>query len=184
MKNLFLTCAVLFLVFAFGCQESSITDPIQPIAEDQDTKVNNSDLFQDKPDVRNHNLIGLKYRLADPSSAAFYELSGKVKYETAIIRSTDDSRRFMVSVKLGISALMFNSGVTDHPIWKIEKNTVDNVLFTITGTPAKKLHKAYTITNRDDVKLVVTYLITSKSVKVLEVFLRAFNAAEDDDATN
>ena len=172
MKNLFLTCMVLFLVFIFGCQESSITGPTQPLAEDQDAQVNNNELIMDRPDPGNHNIIGLKYQLADPSGGAAFVLTGQVKYETTIIPSVSADREVWVKVRLEMSAQMYKSRGSDSPIWKIEKKTEDRVLLGNTDPQTKTLHKAYSFTNRDDIALAVTYSITSKSVKVVGVFLK------------
>ena len=173
MKNLFLTSMVLFLVFIFGCQESTITDPTQPLAEDQDAQVNNKDLFQDKPDDVNHNIISLKYELSDPGSPDATQLTGQVKYETTIISSSNTNRKVWVKVRLEMVALLSRSSESDHPPrWIIEKKTEDKVFFTSTGSAAKELSKTYSITNRDDVKLFVTYLVTSKTVTISSVLLR------------
>ena len=160
MKNLFLTCMVLILVFIFGCQESSITDPVQPLTKDE-------------TGVVNRNLIGLKYQLADPFSRTAYMLTGQVSYNNTIIPSITDDGKVWVKVILGMSSQLSRSRGTEHPVWKIEKKTEDKVFFTNSATvaTAKMLHKAYRITNRSDIELGVTYLITLKSVKVVEVFL-------------
>ena len=85
MKTLFLTCMVLFLVFTIGCQESSITDPTQPLT--------NAQVLTQELLVFPHNIIGLNYNLAHAScigsetdiSGTTYELSGQVKYATTIV---------------------------------------------------------------------------------------------------
>ena len=159
MKNLFLTCMVLFLVFVFGCQESSITDPTQPLAKAEIGPVN-------------HNLIGLKYQLADPGEGGTCQLTGQVKYETTIISSNNADGKVWVKVRLEMISQLFPLRKSDHPPrWKIEKKTEDIVLLGNTNPQTNTLHKIYSITNRDDVELYVIYLITSKSVKVVEVFL-------------
>jgi hypothetical protein len=158
MKNLFLTCMVLFLVFIFGCQESSITDPTQPLSKN------------DIADV-NHNLISLKYQLADPSAGGTLELTGQVSYNNTILPSITDDGKVWVKVILGMSSQLSRSGGTEHPVWKIEQKTEDKVFFTNSGPAAKKLQKAYRITNQDDMQLIVSYSITLKSVKVAKVFL-------------
>jgi hypothetical protein len=172
MKTLFLTCMVLFLVFTFGCQESFITDPTQPLAENQDAQVTNDDLIKNDPGDVSHNIIGLKYELADPSEGGTYQLTGQVKYETTIISSSNTNRKVWVKVRLEMISQLFNSRGSDHPTWKIEKKTEDRVLLGNTDPQTKTLHKAYSFTNRDDIALAVTYLITSKSVKVVGVFLK------------
>jgi hypothetical protein len=161
MKNLFLTCMVLFLVFIFGCQESSITDPTQPLSKN------------DIADV-NHNLIGLKYKLADPRGGGTLDLTGQVSYNNTILPSITDNGKVWVKVILGMSSQLSRSGGTEHPVWKIEEKTEDKVFFTNSGlgATAKKLNKTYRITNMDDVELCVTYFITLKSVRVAEVFFR------------
>ena len=160
MKNLFLTCMVLFLVFTFGCQESFITDPTQPLAKDD-------------PGAVNHNIISLKYQLADPSGLGACQLTGQVSYFNTIIPSITDDGKVWVKVRLEMIALLCRSRESDHPPrWKIEKKTEDKMFFTNTGLAVKTLHKTYSITNRDDVELYVKYLITLKSVKVVKVFLR------------
>ena len=173
MKNLFLTSMVLFLVFIFGCQESTITDPTQPLAEDQDAQVNNKDLFQDKPDDVNHNIISLKYELSDPGSPDATQLTGQVSYFNTIMQPITDDGKIWVKVRLEMVALLSRSSESDHPPrWIIEKKTEDKVFFTSTGSAAKELSKTYSITNRDDVKLFVTYLVTSKTVTISSVLLR------------
>jgi hypothetical protein len=176
MKNLFLTSMVLFLVFIFGCQESTITDPTQPLAEDQDAQVNNKDLFQDKPDDVNHNIISLKYELSDPGSpdaTQLTQLTGQVSYFNTIMQPITDDGKIWVKVRLEMVALLSRSSESDHPPrWMIEKKTEDKVFFTSTGSAAKELSKTYSITNRDDVKLFVTYLVTSKTVTISSVLLR------------
>jgi len=157
MKNLFLTCMVLSLVFIFGCQESSITDPTQPLTKDEFGTVN-------------HNVIGLKYKLADPRGAGTLDLTGQVSYNNTIIPSIDDDGKIWVKVRLEMIAQLSSIMRTEHPEWKIEEKTEDNMLFSNTGSVAKKLYKTYSITNRDDVVLNVTYLVTLKSVRVAEVF--------------
>ncbi|MCZ6704000.1 MAG: hypothetical protein O6940_13300, partial [Ignavibacteria bacterium] len=158
MKNLFLTCMVLILVFIFGCQESSITDPVQPLTKDE-------------TGVVNRNLIGLKYQLADPFSRTAYMLTGQVKYENTITPSIDDVRKVWVKVRLEMTSQLYPLRGSNIPLWKIEEKTEDKVFFTTTGSAAKRLYKTYSITNRGDIELGVTYLITLKSVKVVEVFL-------------
>ena len=163
MNNLFLTCMVLFLVFIFGCQESSITDPTQPL---------------DKAEIGavNHNIIGLNYNLADPTAGGNCQLTGQVAYNNTRIPSisTDDGKVW-VKVRLDMSSQLCHlmEGAY-HPIWKIEQKTEDKVFFTnpATLTTPKKLCKSYKITNRGDIELCVTYIITLKSVKVVEVFLQ------------
>ena len=158
MKNLFLTFVALFLVFVFGCQESSITDPTQPLAKNDVTDVN-------------HNLISLKYQLSDPMGGKDLELAGQVSYSNTILPSIFDDGKFSVKVILGMSSQLSRNGGIDHPVWKIEEKTEDIVHFTNSGPAAKKMQKIYKITNRDDMQLIVSYSITLKSVSVEKVFL-------------
>ena len=185
MKNLFLTCMVLFLVFTFGCQDSFITDPTQPLAENQDAQFTNDDLIKDKPDDVNHNIIGLNYQLTDPRGEGTCQLTGQVSYFNTIIQPIAVDGKVWVKVRLEMIALLCHLSKSDqHPRWKIEKKTEDKMFFTDTGSAVKRLCKTYSITNRANVELCVTYSITYKSVKVVEVFLRAIDVEEDDDATN
>jgi len=175
MKTLFLTCMVLFLVFTIGCQESSITDPTQPL-----TKVEIAGLPS--------NIIGLDYKLADALcygsgtdiSETTYELSGQVKYATTIVSPSATDGKVWVKVRLEMIAQLSKSRGFDHPVWKIEKKTEDRVLLGNTDPQTKTLQKVYRITNRRDVELCVTYLITLKSVTVIKVFLQC----RDDDIAN
>jgi hypothetical protein len=175
MKNLFLTSMVLFLVFTIGCQESSITDPTQPL-----TKAEIAGLPP--------NIIGLNYKLADALcygsgtdiSGTTYELSGQVKYVTTIVSPSATDGKVWVKVRLEMIAQLSKSRGSDHPVWKIEKKTEDRVLLGNTDPQTKTLQKAYRITNRRDVELCVTYLITLKSVTVIKVFLRC----RDEDIAN
>lgn len=47
------------------------------------------DQYKELIGVVNHNVIGSKYELADPSSGNAYELSGQVIYENTLITSID-----------------------------------------------------------------------------------------------
>ena len=173
MKNLFLTCMVLFLVFTFGCQDSFITDPTQPLAENQDSQFTNDDLIKDDPGAVNHNIIGLKYQLADPGGEGTCLLTGQVSYFNTILQPITDDGKVWVKVRLEMVALLCRSTESNHPPrWKIEKKTEDKMFFTSTGSPTKRLSKTYSITNRDDVELFVTYLISSKTVKVVKIYLK------------
>jgi hypothetical protein len=159
MKNLFLTCMVLFLVFTIGCQESSITDPTQSLDKNNIGSVN-------------HNIIGLKYQLADPRGESTFLLTGQVSYENTVISAITTDGKVWVKVRLEMVSLLRRSGESNHPPrWKIEKKTEDNMFFTNAETTGKTLRKEYSITNRSDIELCVTYLVTLKSVKVVDVFL-------------
>ena len=179
MKTLFLTCMVLFLVFTIGCQESSITDPTQPLTKNY---VGADDIAGLPP-----NIIGLNYKLADALcygsgtdiSGTTYELSGQVKYATTIVSPGNIGKKW-VNVRLEMIAQLSKSRGSDHPVWKIEKKTEDRVLLGNTDPQSKTLQKVYRITNRRDVELCVTYLITLKSVTVIKVFLQC----RDDDIAN
>jgi len=180
MKTLFLTCMVFFLVFIFGCQESSITDPTQPLTKNY---VGADDIAGVPP-----NIIGLDYKLAGGScigsgtdiSETTYELSGHVKYATTIVSPSATDGKVWVNVRLEMIAQLSKSRGSEHPEWKIEKKTEDRVLLGNTDPQTKTLQKVYRITGRRDVELSVTYLITLKSVKVIKVFLQC----RDDDIAN
>ena len=150
---------VLLLVFVFGCQDSSITDPTQPLAKSETGSVN-------------HNIIGLKYQLADPSTGAAYKLTGQVVYDNKVLPAIYDDGKTWVNVRLEMSSELNFDMAQDHPIWKIEKKTEDKVFFISNTDAAKKLFKSYKIANRRDIELCVTYLITLKTVAVVDVFLR------------
>jgi hypothetical protein len=177
---------VLLLVFAIGCQESSITDPTQQFAEDQGKEVKHSDWFQDRPDDTNHNIIGLKYHLSDPRSGALYALNGQVEFKTTFLPDIDDTRKVWVKVELNMSSQLTYDIVVDHPIWKIEKKTVDKLLFTADGPATQKVNQRYSISNREDIELCATYLVSlNKGIKVDAISLRPCKTyVEDDDATN
>ena len=159
MKNLILTCMVLFLVFVFGCQESSITDPTQPLTKDENGAVN-------------HNIIGLKYQLADPSMGGVCQLNGQVTYVNTILPSITDDGKIWVKVRLEMISQLCPQKESTLPPWRIEKKTEDKIFFTNNTDAVKFLHKTYKITNRRDVELFVTYSTTLRSVKVVKVFLR------------
>ena len=164
MKNLFLTCMVLFLVFTIGCQESSITDPTQPLTKNY--------VGADDIGAVNHNIIGLKYQLADPRGEGTCLLTGQVSYENTVISAITTDGKVWVKVRLEMISLLCHLSKSAHPIrWKIEKKTEDNMFFTNAETTGKTLRKEYSITNRSDIELCVTYLVTLKSVKVVDVFL-------------
>jgi hypothetical protein len=78
MKNLFVSLAVAAVLFAIGCQENSITDPIasEPVSKVQ-TGV---------PDTYHHGIIPLEGTLNDPYPIgnSFYRISGQIEYDLKV----------------------------------------------------------------------------------------------------
>jgi hypothetical protein len=177
MKKLFLTPIALLLAFAFGCQETSIIDP--PLSAPEKLQYQNSELAFLKADMQSNfgNTISLDYKLVDPVRKNKCLLTGEVNYITQMFLSNDDVSKLYVKVNLNMSSQLCQIEGKDHPLWEIKEKSEDKIVIGTVGADmtgwTKFLAKTYTISNRVDAELCVTYEISPGGVSVKAVGLNA-----------
>ncbi len=154
MKKLFLTTVIFSVLLFIGCQENSITEP--------------AGALEKTGNPVNRETIQINFVIDDPL-AGKVELVGEVYYTHELLNSDQPSNQFLVSV-----SLEFNSQLNDmlgmmHLEWRSSGKSEDSMYISEEGIYI--LQKAYSITNRDDVVLVVQYLVTTEGVGVPNCWL-------------
>ncbi len=154
MKKLFLITLAFFVLFVMGCQENSITEPVGTLEK---TGISVS-----------REIIHINFFLEDPL-AGRSELVGDVYYTHELLNSDQHSNLFLVSVTLELNAQMNDMLGMMHLDWSSSGKSEDSMYISEEGIYI--LQKAYSITNRDDVVLVVQYLVTTEGVGVPNCWL-------------
>lgn len=154
MKKLFLTTVIFSVLLFIGCQENSITEP--------------AGALEKTGNPVNRETIQINFVIDDPL-AGKVELVGEVYYTHELLNSDQRRNQFLVSV-----SLEFNSQLNDmlgmmHLEWRSSGKSEDSMYISEEGIYI--LQKAYSITNRDDVVLVVQYLVTTEGVGVPNCWL-------------
>lgn len=154
MKKLFLTTVIFSVLLFIGCQENSITEP--------------AGALEKTGNPVNRETIQINFVIDDPL-AGKVELVGEVYYTHELLNSDQHRNQFLVSV-----SLEFNSQLNDmlgmmHLEWRSSGKSEDSMYISEEGIYI--LQKAYSITNRDDVVLVVQYLVTTEGVGVPNCWL-------------
>jgi len=154
MKKLFLTTVAFSVLLLIGCQENSITEPVGTLE-----KTGNS---------VSREIIHINFFVEDPF-AGRSELVGDVYYTHELLNSDQLSNQFLVSVSLELNSQLFDMLGMMHPDWSSSGKSEDSMYISEEGIYI--LQKAYRITNRDDVVLVVQYLVTTEGVGVPNCWL-------------
>jgi len=154
MKKLFLITVVFSALLLIGCQENFITEPVGTLE-----KTGNS---------INREFIRMNIVIDDPL-AGKVELVGEVYYTHELANSDHRSSQFLVSVSLELNAQLFDILGRTHLEWSSSGKSEDSMYISEEGIYI--LQKAYSITNRDDVVLVVQYLVTTEGVGIPNCWL-------------
>jgi hypothetical protein len=155
MKNLFVIFSVFFLAFLFGCQENPIYVP------------ESSPLLKDKvPEVKR---LKICCELGDPNYGVC-NLNGCVNYTFEVIRDKMGPRRITeVSLNLYMNSVLCDKLGMVHLEWSVEGKSNDIVYVSEDGILL--VEKTYWITNRNDVVLLVRYMVTTDGVGISSVNL-------------
>jgi hypothetical protein len=154
MKKLFLTTVVFSVLVIIGCQENSITEPVGTLEKTGDPV--------------NREIIQMNFVINDPLAGSV-ELVGEVYYTHELASSDQLSNLFLVSVSLDLNAQLFDMLGGTHPEWSSSGKSEDSMYISEEGIYI--LQKAYSITNRDDVVLIVQYLVTTEGVGIPNCWL-------------
>ena len=154
MKKLFLTIVVLSVLFVIGCQENSITEPVGTLEKRGNTVT--------------RDIIHMNFVIDDPLVGSI-ELDGDVYYTHELVNSNQPSNQSLVSVSLELNAELNDMLGMMHLDWSSSGKSEDSMYISEEGIYI--LQKAYSITNRDDVVLVVQYLVTTEGVGIPNCWL-------------
>jgi hypothetical protein len=156
MKQLLFSLVIFSVLLAIGCEENLVNEPADALLKQKDNL----------PSART---IILNYELQDPSYG-YSRLSGRVSYVHKIIN------RAMNPVGLNEISLHIemNSELDDllgmvHLEWTAQGRSDDIVYVSEEGILL--FEKSYQISNRNDVVLLVQYLVTTNGVGISSVSL-------------
>ena len=138
MKKLSLTIAVFSVLLLIGCQENSITDPIQ------DTKLQKTD----DPLVQ-LGIIELEGILGVPGQTnLFLEINGQVEYvhELFLVDPIPPAPQHYVSLSLQVNAGLSDPYSERHPDWLISNKSQDIIYVSEEGI--YQLVKSFPIQDR------------------------------------
>ena len=182
MKKLFLTPVVMLLMFVFGCQETSITDP--PLLEKTQYHNYKGELSKSGFLSPQGASIEINEKLYDPVRNADCELTGRVKY--SINRVADDDQfksggKTHLEVHLDMFASLCQIEGPRTP-WQISFSSSDLVLIDKANSE-NLLKKSYRVCERKDIFLTVTYSFDMKKVKIkaIEITERVKNVSDNAD---
>ncbi len=155
MKIFFLIPVVLFLSLLLGCQENPVS------------QFEASPILKVKPPTEHS--IKLCCEVKDPYSNVC-TLNGRVNYVFEIIENTMNPRATtLISLRLNIRASLCDKLRMMPCAWIIEGKSDEIVQVSEEGILL--LEKYYTITNRNDVVLLVKYMVTANGIGISGVNL-------------
>jgi len=151
MKTFFVTLAAFSLALFMGCQESMLNEPADP-------------LLKGKDDLISTNMIKLNYNLRDPLYGTCC-LSGRVTYSFQILnRAMNPTGLNEIAIHIYINSEINDMLGMMHLEWRVEGRSDDIVYVSEDGIVL--LEKCYSITNRNDVILLVRYLVTTNGIGI------------------
>jgi hypothetical protein len=155
MKIFFLTPVVLFLSLLLGCQDN-------PVSESEA-----SPILKVKPPIEQ--TIKLCCEVKDPYSNVC-NLNGRVNYVFEVIKNTMNPRATtLISLRINIHASLCDKLRMMPCVWIIEGKS-DEIL-QVSEEGILLLEKSYSISNRNDVVLLVKYMVTAKGIGISGVNL-------------
>jgi hypothetical protein len=163
MKKLLLTTAVFSVLLIIGCQENSITDPI----DQQDLQKNDDPLVQ-------QGTIALDGLLVDPSVPfnSNLTISGQIDYMHSIelVDPMPPAPQYYVVLSLSVDASLISRDSANEPYMFVTSESEDVIYVPVEGIYL--LEKYYNIQGREDgMVLICKFLVTTDGVGLNEMFL-------------
>lgn len=167
MKNLLLTLVTFSVLLLIGCQDNSITDPIQ-----------DSGLQKNDGSNVNSGTIILEGLLNDPHPVmnSFYIINGEIQYQLALEVTEPVPSQDIVSLDLSVSAnFTYLCTVCEPQSDIVSVGTVlisTNDSFYVSEEGIYMLEKTFQIQGRDDgMVLKCSFLVTTEGVGLNEMWL-------------
>jgi hypothetical protein len=155
MKNLIVVTTILILALLLGCQDNHVNQP------------ESSPLLKGKKPIQEKIEICCE---VDDTNYGMCSLNGFVYYTHEVIQDAMHPRaENLVSLKLYMNSALCDKLGMMHLDWRIEDKS-ENVFY-VSEEGIYLLEKSYWITNRDDVVLLVHYLVTTDGVGISKITL-------------
>ena len=166
MNKLLLTLVSCFVLFALGCQENSLTEPLV-------SEVAEKDRFQE--DTYHPGFIKLYGMLADPSRPfnCWLEIRGEIEFEhrLILIDPANPASPYYVALKLAIEAELLDPFSPTDPIWNISEVSTDKI--EAQSEQVHSLIKHFKLQDRDDnMFLVCKFIVTTEGVRLDKMWLK------------
>ena len=166
MKNLLLTLIAFSVLLLIGCQENSITDPIQ-----------NTGLQKtDDPTVTSGTMT-LEGTLEIPNQPNSYmSINGQADYvhELFFVDPMPPAPQYYVNLNLNVYAELVDLSSSSDPIWAISNQT-DDILY-VSGEGIYLLVKTFVVQGREDgMVLKCRFLVTTDGVGLNAMWLELGN---------
>jgi len=166
MKKFFLTTVAFSVLLIIGCQENSITDPIDL----QDLQKNDDPLVH-------QGTITLNGLLLDPSVSddSYLTISGQIDYvhRIELVDPIPPAPQYYVSLSLSVNASLISSTDSpNEPVMEVTSESED--IFYVSEDGIYLLEKSFTIRGRvedDGMFLFCRFLVTTDGVGLNEMFL-------------
>ena len=156
MKTFFVTLIAFSLVLIIGCQENMVNEPADVLLKHDDNLVK-------------ANKLKLNYELSDPLYG-YSKVSGTVSYVHQIInRAMNPVGLYEISLHIEMNSELDDLLGMMHLEWIVRGRSDDIVYVSEEGILL--VEKTYWITNRNDVVLLVKYLVTTNGVGISSVNL-------------
>lgn len=150
MKTLIVTLGTFLIALIIGCQENILTGP--------DTSIIKKDNLVDL------RIIKIYSKVQDPYSGRC-DVIGNVTYTHQIInRAMNPIGLYEVSLHLVMDSELIDKMGMMHLIWRIQGRSDDIV--TVSEEGIFLLEKSYPVTNRNDIVLLVRYLVTTNGAGI------------------
>lgn len=160
MKTFFVTLAAFSLALIIGCQESLINEPETSLLKKDEISASTTTTT---------NSIKICCEVRDPQYGSC-NLNGFVKYVHQIInRAMNPMGLYEISLKLHMDSKLCEKLGMVHLEWRAEGRSNDIVYVSEGGILL--VEKTYWITNRNDVILLVKYLVTTNGVGISSINL-------------
>lgn len=161
MKTLIITLAVFTLALIIGCQENLVNEPVT-ILDKRDIPSNSE--ITPPPTC---NTIKICCFVEDPLSG-LCNLNGCVNYtHQEINRAMNPLGLHEIAIHLEMNSVLCDPLGMVHPEWRVEGRSDDVVYVSEEGIAL--VYKDYPITNRNDVVLVVRYMVTTDGVGISDI---------------
>jgi hypothetical protein len=180
MKNLLLTLVVLSILFIIGCDDNSITAPVQPT---------DNELSKISDEFNQYNTIELNQFLSDPHAIgnSHYTINGEISYQFTMVPYNLNSKVPSHIVYLNLS---LKAGITNHctvceppfnntPAGTISTKTNDTIYLIKNGTHL--LEKSFSIQGEEDeMYLVCRFIISPNGIELDRMVLELVEQDDTD----
>jgi hypothetical protein len=177
MKNLFLFFVAVSVLFAIGCQENTITDPLSTESPGIQSVTNVTAVKNLTPDLNDvPDIIRFENELPSPYPSLVPEcfiVAGMIEVDHKVwpLDPIPPNPQYRITVGLRIDAEMNCGDERARNRWFIECDTENTIYFS--GDEAFTLTKYYTVEGRSDrMQLVVDYEVTLDGVSLKSMELR------------